>query len=123
MDKAASEIDVNIVDEDGNANTAFMNSSAIPSSLQHSLTIGTKSFIINIFRWIGEQWVMHKHLQYLRQTKEKEWMEAHVALLKMDLANADPNSEEYRKLVGIIDNYNDQLAELDQKIAAYEQEE
>ena len=67
--------------------------------------------------------MMHKHLKYLKQKKEKEWIEAHVALMKMDLANADPNSDEYRKTVAVIDAYSEQLAELEQKIAEYEGED
>jgi len=122
MDKASQDIDINITTETGETNMGFVNPANIPASLRHSLTIGSKSFIINIFRWVGEQWVMHKHIKYLKQRKEKEWMEAHVALLQMDLQGKDPNSDEYRKLVAVIDNYNEQIAALDQKIAEYEQE-
>lgn len=123
MEKARNDIDVNIVDANGNPNTAFVNPVSISAPLQYAIGIGSKSFVMNIFRWIGEQWMMHKHLKYLRDMKDKEWAEAHVALLKLDLDGTDPNSEEYRKLVAIIDNYNEQIAELDQKIAAYEQED
>lgn len=122
MDKASRDIDINITTETGETNMGFVNPANIPASLRHSLVIGSKSFVINIFRWIGEQWVMHKHVKYLKQRKEKEWMEAHVALLQMDLQGKDPNSDEYRKLVSVIDNYNEQIADLDQKIAEYEQE-
>ena len=122
MEKASQDIDINITTETGETNMGFVNPSVIPASLRHSIGIGSKSFIINIFRWIGEQWIMHKHVKYLKQKKEKEWMEAHVALLQMDLQGKDPNSEEYRKIVAVVDAYNEQIAELDQKIAEYEQE-
>ena len=122
MEKAKDDIDVNIVDQDGHSAMGFVNPANIPASLRHSIGIGSKSLVMNIFRWMGEQWILHKHLKYLRQRKEKEWMEAHVALLQMDLQNKDPNSDEYRKLVAVIDNYNEQIAALDQKLAAYEEE-
>ena len=55
--------------------------------------------------------------------KEKEWMESHVALLKLQLQNVDPNSDEYRKQVKIIAAYDEMIAGLDQKIDAYLNEE
>lgn len=122
MDKASKDIDINITTEDGDTNMGFVDPARIPASLRHSITIGAKGFVYNIFRWIGEQWVMHKHIKYLKQKKEKEWIEAHVALLQMDLQGKDPNSDEYRKLVNIIDSYNEQISDLDQKISEYEQE-
>lgn len=122
LEKASKDIDINITTETGETNMGFVNPANIPASLRHSIGVGTKSFVINIFRWIGEQWVMHKHVKYLKQRKEKEWMEAHVALLQMDLQGKDPNSEEYRKMVTVIDSYNEQIAELDQKISEYEEE-
>ena len=122
MEKASKDIDINVTTETGETNMGFVDPANIPASLRHSIGIGAKSFVINIFRWIGEQWVMHKHVKYLKQRKEKEWMEAHVALLQMDLQGKDPNSDEYRNLVAVIDNYNEQIAELDQKISEYEQE-
>ena len=48
---------------------------------------------------------------------------AHVTLLQLDLADKDPNSEEYAKAVKIIDSYNQMIAELDQKINAYYNED
>lgn len=115
-------LDVNVINADGDTNMGFVDTSEIPIALKHSLFVGASGFISSIFRWIGEQWAMHKHTQYLKQRKEKEWLAAHVGLLQMDLSGKDPNSDEYRKLVTIIDAYNEQIAELDQKIAAYEQE-
>ena len=122
MEKARGDIDINVTTETGETNMGFVNPANIPLSLRHSLAIGSKSFVMNIFRWVGEQWIMHKHVKYLKQKKEKEWMEAHVALLQMDLQGKDPNSEEYRKMVSVIDAYNEQIADLDRKIAEYEED-
>ena len=123
FDKVKSEQDVTVVNERGETNVAFLNTTALPASQRHCMMIGAKKFVSTIFRWIGEQWNMHKHLKYLKQRKEKEYLSAHVALLQMDLANKDPNSDEYRRLVQVIDAYGAQIAELDQKIAAYEKED
>jgi hypothetical protein len=54
---------------------------------------------------------------------EKEELMAHVALLQMELSEKDPNSKEYAKAVKVIDSYNQMIAELDQKLNKYYNED
>ncbi len=81
------------------------------------------SWSLNPFRWLGEIYNVYRHNMYTKMAAEKEDLEAHVALLQMELADKDPNSEEYAKAVKIIDSYNQMIAELDQKINAYYNED
>ena len=78
---------------------------------------------LNPFLWLGELYNVARHKYYVKLQAEKENLEAHVAMLQMDLADKDPNSEEYAKAVKIIDSYNQMIAELDQKINAYYNED
>lgn len=79
---------------------------------------GAMSFI---FKWIGEIGNVIRHIRYQKMIKEKEWLESHVALLKLALMDIDPDSDEYRKQVKIIETYNEIIAELDRKIREYEE--
>ena len=113
--------DTLLADRDGGANTAFMDTDAMSPRMKDTIG-GQKGFVSGIFRWFGERWILYKHAKYLKAKKEKEWIEAHVALLKLEMQGVDPNSDEYQRLVKIINAYSEQIAELDQKIQKYENE-
>lgn len=121
IEKVRQNLDVNLIGDDNAINTGFINIGKISPMIRNILGIGARKFFI--FRWLGEQWQLLKYARYQKAKKEKEWLEAHVALLKLDLQGADPNSEEYRKLVKVIESYNEMIAELDQKIDAYMNED
>jgi len=55
-----------------------------------------------------------------RNRETKEWLEGHVALLRMDLSELDPTSPEYTKLVNIIKAYDVKISEYDEEINAFE---
>ena len=74
---------------------------------------------LNPFKWLGEVWNMRRHNKYVKMAAEKEELMAHVALLQMELSEKDPNSKEYAKAVKVIDSYNQMIAELDQKLNEY----
>lgn len=115
-----SKDDVTLVDDENNANLAFITPHSLNNASTKLLKQGVRQF--GIFRWLGEQWNLYKHSKYLKSTKEKEWMSTHVALLKLELNDIDPNSPEYQKQVKIINAYNDMLSKIDQKIDEYETE-
>ena len=121
IEKIRQNLDVNLIGDDNTINTGFINFGKISPMIRNILGFGAKKFFI--FRWLGEYWEVIKYSRYQKAKKEKEWLEAHVALLKLDLQGADPNSEEYRKLVKVIESYNEMIAELDQKIDAYMNED
>lgn len=113
-----SKDDVVLVDDENNANLAFITPHSLNNSTSNLLKYGVRQF--GVFRWLGEQWNLFKHAKYLKATKEKEWMSTHVELLRLSLSDADKDSPEYQKQVKIINAYNDMLAKLDQKIDEYE---
>lgn len=113
----ASELDVNLIAEDNSINSGFFNINKMANHVKASAVHGARRFII--FRWLGEQWNLFKHAKYLKAVKEKEWLQSHIAILKMDAAGIDPDSDEYRKHVKIIEAYNNMLADLDKKIDTY----
>lgn len=117
IDKVRNNLDVNLIDDNNNPNTGFIQSERYSPLTRNFIQTGVRRFVV--FRWLGEQWNLIKHSRYLKAKKEKEWMESHVALLKLQLQNVDPNSPEYRKQVKIIAAYDEMIAGLDQKIDAY----
>jgi hypothetical protein len=55
-----------------------------------------------------------------RNKETKEWLETHVAMLRMELAEKDKNSKEYAKLENIIKTYDAKITEYDEAINAFE---
>lgn len=121
IDRVRNTNDVNLIDENNAPNTGFIQFEKYSPVVRNFMQTGARKFII--FRWLGEQWNIIKHSRYLKAKKEKEWLESHVALLKLQLQDVDPNSDEYRKQVKIISAYDEMIAGLDQKIDAYLNEE
>lgn len=115
-----SNSDVNLIGEDNTTNLGFVQPTGYTPMMRNLFTTGARSFIHVVFQSLGELWNLIKNARYNKAKKEKEWMEAHVALLKLQLQGVDPNSDEYRKQVQIIEAYNEMIAELDQKIGNYE---
>ena len=76
-------------------------------------------FSLNPFKWLGEQWTLIRNCHYMKMASEREDLIAHVNLLQMDLANKDPNSPEYAKMVKVIDSYNEMIGKLNQKLEKY----
>ena len=57
---------------------------------------------LNIFGAALDAWDDYRLAKYQRNKETKEWLETHVSLLRMDMANMDKTSAEYMKLVDII---------------------
>lgn len=113
------ENDLSLIDSNNAPNAKIDNMMMTPQTkgfIQYGL--GAMSFI---FRFIGEAANVIKHIRYQKMVKEKEWLESHVALLKLALMDIDPDSDEYRKQVKIIETYNEIIADLDRKIREYEE--
>ena len=114
-----SKDDIYLGNKNGGSNLDYM-SDATKGELNRSL-FGTWS--LNPFRWLGETWNMIRHTKYVKMAAEKEELMAHVSLLQMELSEKDPNSKEYAQAVKVIDSYNQMIAEYDQKLNAYYNEE
>lgn len=55
-----------------------------------------------------------------RNKETKEWLETHVAILRMELAEKDKSSKEYTRLENIIKAYDAKITEYDEAIQAFE---
>jgi hypothetical protein len=76
-------------------------------------------YVLNIFLWIGESIEDYKHSRYLRNQNLKQWMESHVANLRLELSDMDPDSKEAIRLQKIIQAYDVKISEYDRKINEY----
>jgi hypothetical protein len=76
-------------------------------------------FFFNIFSWIGETFDDWRHSRYIKNERLKEWMEQHNAILKLELNEANPNSEEYIRKKKITEYWDDELSKIDRKINTY----
>lgn len=113
-DLKTQSIDVTLIDDMANVVPNNIDESKIKKNTLNVMQLGIPN--LNIFRWLGEIWVTMKHNRAQEAKREKEWMEAHVALLKMDLADMDPDSEEYKRLVKIIEKYEEMITKADRKL-------
>lgn len=55
-----------------------------------------------------------------RMGENKEWLECHTAVLRLDLERMDPTSPEYKKLKNVIENYDKMISEYDKNIKEFE---
>ena len=78
---------------------------------------------LNIFSAALDAWDDYRLSKHNRNKEDKEWMEHHTALLRMDLEQMDPTSPEYARLVAIIQAYDEKIADYDKKILEFEMEE
>ena len=63
---------------------------------------------------------MWAYNKYKRNQVMRDWLITKVAVLRMDMANVDPNSAEYQKKLAMLNKYSAYIAELDKKISTYE---
>jgi flavodoxin len=76
---------------------------------------------LNIFRHIQE-WIDDYRIEKNNRNKEiKEWMENHVAILRLELNNLDPSDPEYVKLMNVIKAYDVEITKYDRDIKDFEE--
>ena len=76
-------------------------------------------FTYKLLRLLGEQWGIIMHKSYLKRKELKEWMESHVAKLKLDLQDINQNDPQYQKLLKVIELYDEKIKSYDESINAY----
>lgn len=98
-----------------------MDNSDLATLLQSNLTITfpIRITIPNIFLMLGRTYHDIIHWWNVRNLKEKEWMEARVALLRLQLDNVDPSDPEYAKLSDVVLKYDNSITEYDAKLKKY----
>ena len=112
--------DMLLVNDQEEANSGMISTAQINRSLTGSITAGLMN--LNIFRWIGEAWNNYRDSHYRRIEETRDWMQTHVQLLRLKLQGMDQNDREYQKLQKICENYDNMVAEADEKIKKYREE-
>lgn len=116
---SATQQDIKLLNNSHVSNLGFYKASALGSPI--NLGMRGIFFMGNPFRWLGEQWNVIRHMTYVKRTKERESIQAHVNMLQMDLEGMNHDSDEYRRQVKIIKAYNEMISDLDRKIKNYEE--
>ncbi len=108
---------------DGTVNTKFIDPTTVSTIVAY---IGTFFAVITalvgvyrLFKWNQERMEVAAHEKYLKNKEMKEWLEAHVAKLRMDLQDMNPNDPQYQKMLKIIEAYDEKIKDLDEKINEY----
>lgn len=114
LDTLRKSMDTTLLDDQDR-----VNSSIKTVKNKFGLIEGGATILASIFRYFGEWGVLMRNLKYQKMIQEKEWLQNHTDLLKLQLNGIDPNSDEYRKAVKIINTYNDMIRDLDLKISSY----
>jgi orotate phosphoribosyltransferase-like protein len=87
---------------------------------EHMNNFFLRKALFNPFFFLGESWVILKNLRFQKNVREKEYLESHVALLKLEMDGMSPDSPEYQHHVKVINAYNEMIAKLDKRISEYE---
>lgn len=114
IDNLRKSLDTTLLDDRDQVNSAIKT-----VKNKFGLIEGGATILASIFRYFGEWGVLMRNLKYQKMIQEKEWLQNHSDLLKLQLNGVDPNSDEYRKAVKIINTYNDMIRDLDLKISSY----
>lgn len=83
--------------------------------------LNTLLSVLNIFRWTQEKWDDYLDECHRSNKETLSWMESHVAILRMELANMDHNDPKYQHMKKVVDAYDMRIAEYDRKIKDYEE--
>jgi hypothetical protein len=78
---------------------------------------------LNIFVHISNMIDDYRLKKNKRNREIKEWLEQHVAILRLEVANKDKNDPEYARLIKIIKAYDEEIAEYEQAINEFEKDE
>ena len=112
--------DMLLVNDQEEANSGMISTAQLNRGLTGSITAGLMN--LNVFRWIGEAWNNYRDSHYRGMEEKRDWMQTHVQLLRLKLQGMDPNDREYQKLQKICENYDNMVAEADEKIKKYREE-
>lgn len=82
--------------------------------------LGSALAVLNIVRFLQERWDVWQHAKYLEDKYLLSWMEGHVALLRMQLDGVSPDDPKYTAQLKVIDNYDNEITNLAEKIRDYE---
>lgn len=96
----------------------MLNPANLTKNAYHHLEYGIIGF--GVITWMIQQYDDWKHAKYLKNKDFKSWLEARATLLRLELNGADRNSNEYQKLLQIIQAYDAKIVEYDRKLAEYE---
>jgi hypothetical protein len=75
---------------------------------------------LRFFQYLGEKYSAWRHSAYQERKTHQDWMESHVSLLKMKLDGVSPETPEYKRLVGIIEKYEDMINDIARANQSYE---
>lgn len=78
---------------------------------------------LNIFDAVGNFIADYKLDRHNRNKEIKSWLENHVSLLRLELEGKDETSPEYIKLVNIIKAYDEKIADYDERIQKFEEDD
>ena len=108
--------DLLLVNSQGLTFTNFMVPGTLSLTTQHMFGLMPN---LNIFQHIGNMLENRRYANYQKNLKKLEWLKQRVALLKLDLADMDPDDPRYAQLVKTIQIYDDEITKLDAKIMQY----
>lgn len=96
-------------------------SGVLPTSMTREIISGVNGLVLfpNPFRFFSELMVDYKHSVFLKNKETKEWLEYHVALLKMEEQNTNKDNQKYVTLTKTIAFYEDKIAKKQSEIDKY----
>ena len=75
---------------------------------------------LNIVGASIEMWDDYRLWRAARMRENKEWLESHTAILRLQLEKSDPSSAEYKKMSKVIESYDRMIADYDRRTTEFE---
>lgn len=110
-DMQTKAVDVSLIDDLNKVTVGMVSPAKVSSTTKSLITHGIRK--LGMFRWIGEIFIVRKQNKLDEARREREWMQAHVDILKMKLEDMDESSKEYQRMVKIIENYEEMITKAD----------
>lgn len=110
--------DVKIVNSENKATVQF--AKITNEVTERDINAGCRG--LAIFRWFGNRKADKADRVHRKNVALREQLQARARLLQLELDGTDQNSPEYKRLVKIIENYQNQIDRLTQEIDKYEKE-
>jgi len=111
--------DVTVTNDEGTENIVGFNGSQLSRTTFTLLGISLQ----NPFFLIGRAYATWEKNRIKRLEQEREWIEATVSLLKLELDHEDKDSPNYIRQAKIVKNYSAELSKIDRQLAKYYKEE
>ena len=117
----STNTDVLLLNDDDQSNLEYVANNSNGTSGEVSRLVALP-LLLNPFRWFGILFARASRSRYEKNVESKEWLEAQIQLLKLQLDGVPPDDKRAIQLQKIIKAYEDMLSKRNRDIAKYQEQ-